>query len=120
MSLIPADSTLTRPWSNSGESVPGSFGPLGNNPTHSRPPASKPRYHVSPSEASDTPGASGLGAENSTRRHNEARAIAPRARPAATAKAPIGWVLNEPKNVRRLDVKVASRGTPSTARPART
>src|SRR5487761_982316 len=114
MSLIPAAMTLTRPWSKSGESVLGSLGPPGNNPTHKRPPASKPRYQVSPSEASDTPGASGFGAENNTRRHRDAKAIAPTARPAATAKAPIGCVLKEPKNVSSSDVKVASRGTPST------
>src|SRR5258708_22937263 len=120
MSLIPADRTLTSPWSKSGESVPGSLGPLGNSPTHKSPPASKPRYQVSPSEASDTPGASGFGAENSTRRHSEARAIAPTATPAATANAPIGWGLKDPKNVRRSQVKVASSGTPSTASPALT
>src|SRR5260370_8383301 len=117
MSLIPADRTLTSPWSKSGESVPGSLGPLGNSPTHKSPPASKPRYQVSPSEASDTPGASGFGAENNTRRHSEARAIAPSARPAATANAPIGWVLKDPKNVRRSELKVPSTPTPRTPTP---
>ena len=99
MSEIPAAIWLSRPGSNSGTSVPGILGPPGNSPTHSSAPASRPRNHVSPSDASDTPGASLFGAPNSTRRSRTASAIALTASPAATAKAPMGWFLKAPKKV---------------------
>src|SRR5207245_706370 len=83
MSVMPADMTLIRPGSKIGRSVPGSLGPLGNKPTHSRPPASSPRYHVSPSDASDTAGASGFGCPNSTRWTSTASAMAVRTTHAA-------------------------------------
>jgi hypothetical protein len=60
-----------------------------------------------------------LGDPNNTRRKSDATATAATARPAATAKAPFGCVLNEPKKVMSSAGKVASSGTPSTARPAR-
>src|SRR5260370_38058569 len=96
---MPAVIWLSSPGSNSGNSVPGIFGPPGNMPTHSSAPASSPRNQVSPSDASETPGASGFGEPNSTLRSNVASAIAHTASPAATAKAPIGWFLEAPKNV---------------------
>ena len=109
---------MMRPGSNSGISVPGIFGPPGNSPTQSRPPASRPRYQVSPSDASDTPGASGLGAPNRTRRRSTASAIALTASPAATAKAPIGWFLKAPKKVMTSAANDARIGTPSRASAA--
>src|SRR5207245_2932860 len=81
ISEIPAVIWFSSPGSNRGTSVPGIFGPPGNNPTHSRPPARRPRYQVSLRDESETPGASVLGAPNSTRRSNTARAIALIARP---------------------------------------
>src|SRR5690348_1335664 len=115
-----ATMTFSIPGSNSGKSVPGIFGPPGTTPTQSSPPASSARYQVSPSEVSDTAGASGLGGPKSTRCSTTASAIAVRARPTATAKAPTGWVLNAPKNVISLDVNVAISGTPSTPSAAST
>src|SRR5476651_481874 len=97
---------ISRPGSKRGVPVPGSVGPLGNTPTHSNPPASRAMYHVSPSDASDTPGASGFGDPNNTRRKSTASATAATPSPAATAKAPIGCVLNEPKKVMSSEVNV--------------
>src|SRR5256885_5743918 len=117
-SEMPAVIWFRRPGSNRGTSVPGILGPPGNRPTHSRPPASRPRYHVSLSEESDTPGASLFGAPKSTLRSNTASAIALMARPAATANAPIGWFLNAPKKVMSSATNDARIGTPSKARAA--
>src|SRR5258708_35314692 len=117
ISLIPADIVLVRPGSKIGESVPGSLGPPGKMPTHSSAPASKPRYQDSPSEASETPGASGFGTPKSTRRSSIASATAATARPPPIAKRPIGGVLKEPKNVISSAGKRAGSGTPATATP---
>src|SRR5713101_8842277 len=97
---------LTMPGSNSGVSVPGIFGPPGTIPTHRIAPAIRPRNHDSDSEESDTAGASGFGGPNSTRWIRTATAIAVRARPAATANAPTGSVLNAPKKVISFAVTV--------------
>src|SRR5256885_15005404 len=96
---MPAVIWLIKPGSNSGTSVPGILGPPGNRPTHSRPPASRPRDHVSLSDESETPGASGLGEPNSTLLSSTASQVAGNARPPATANAALGWFLNAPKNV---------------------
>src|SRR5438309_411448 len=117
-SEMPAVIWFRRPGSNSGTSVPGSLGPPGNRPTHSRPPASRPRYHVSLSDESETPGASGLGAPNSTLRSSTASEMAVNARPPATANAPIGWFLNAPKNVMSSAGKEARIGMPRRASAA--
>src|SRR3984893_15085454 len=109
---MPAAIVVTRPGSKIGVSVPGSFGPPGKIPTHRSPPASRPGNQVSPSDASDTPGASGLGEPKRTRCTMIARAAATTARPAARAKAPTGWVLNEPKNVIASAGNEDIRGTP--------
>src|SRR5207248_11610919 len=108
-----ATNTFAIPGSKRGWSVPGSLGPPGTMPTHSSAPASMPRYHVSPREASETAGASGFGAPNSTRCTSTASVTAVSASPTATANAPTGWVLNAPKNVMTLDMNVAISGTPS-------
>src|SRR5258708_38651401 len=117
ISLIPADIVLVRPGSKIGESVPGSLGPPGKMPTHSSAPASKTRYQDSPSEASETPGASGFGTPKSTRRSSLASPTAATARPAATAKAPMGSAVQEPKSAMSSAGHVASSGRPSTASP---
>src|SRR5260370_24317783 len=96
---MPAVIWLSSPGSNSGNSVPGIFGPPGNIPTHRSAPASSPRNHVSPSDASETPGALGFGEPNSTLRSNVASATAVTASPAATAKAPMGWFLEAPQHI---------------------
>ena len=62
ISEMPAAIWLMKPGSNSGTSVPGIFGPPGKRPTQRSAPARIPRNQVSPSAASDTPGASVLDA----------------------------------------------------------
>src|SRR5487761_1319980 len=96
---MPAAIEFTRPGSKIGVSVPGSLGPLGNIPTHRRLPASTPRNHFSPDDASETPGASGFGEPNRTRCRMTTMLAATIAGPAAVANVASGWFLIEPKNV---------------------